>query len=470
MKKFNSKKIILVPIILLLIIGIVYFIYARTSVNLKESEITSPSATPANFNSMEIISLATTQVNDMVSGNFESTADTFDSTLSKVLDKNGLKTAWDSTVEPLGKHIINYSVDSSIKGDNLAVTIVEQYEKGGLKVTTSYNNKKEITGIHLNYATIEKDLVSTEKFEEHSIKIGEKYPLDGILTLPTSVKNPPVVLLVHGSGPNDKNSTIYQNTPFEDIAVSLADKGIATLRYDKRYYAYPEEATKLGSDLTLYDEVLEDVNFALDFLSTDQRVDTSNIFVLGHSLSGGLTPYIASQHDDVKGIISMAGSLKPLYEISYEQSKATEQTAKNGGYDDATTKIIEEQMKQVEKDILILREDLSTIPNNQILLGIYAGYQKSAKQYSGENYIAEIDIPILVLQGSADFQVKADTHFTLWQDSLSSRDNVTLKLYQGLNHLMMVTNGKDDVSEYQTKGSVSEDVISDIATFVKQQK
>ena len=443
--------LLVISILLLYIMGNVYLGFRRTQVEFDEDELKA---------------LAVSQVNDMINDNFASTVSVFDGKVSRQLDESGMEAAWDSIVPELGAHIGNDSVTGSVKGSTFVVVVIEQYKHGGLQVTISYNDRSEISGIYLNYANIEKELVRNEQFREEAVTIGDVYPLAGILTIPNASEKPPVVLLVHGSGASDKNETIYVNTPFEDLAHGLAEQGIATLRYDKRFYTYPDLATELGADMTLEDEVLEDVAFALALLANDSRVDPANIFVLGHSLGGGLTPYIASQNENVAGIISMAGTLKPLYEISYDQNKAIEQAALDGDYDFLTTQTMKQQMKQVEKDILILRDDLTDIPNDRILLGMSTGYQKSVKELAGENYIDELDLPILILQGDADFQVSADKDFKLWENTLASRTNVTLNLYDNLNHLMMESNGKTDVSEYQSKGTVSLEVIDDIADFV----
>ncbi|ONI40950.1 hypothetical protein AN396_04110 [Candidatus Epulonipiscium fishelsonii] len=415
-----------------------------------------------------MIEIAKTQVLEMTKGNFNNVVQSFSEDVAKQLDEQTMKLTWDATVAPIGKYIGFYEATGEPVGKYFTVSIIEQYELNALKVTITYNTDNKIVGLNLNYFTIDKPLVSTEKFEEIDFIIGEKFPLSGILTLPKGVINPPVVLLIQGSGATDKNSTIYSNMPFKDIAYGLAEQGIATLRYDKRYYAYPEQAQQLSIELTLNDEVLEDAQLALELLSNEPKIDTSNIYVLGHSLGGGLTPYLAYQNDNVKGIISMAGTLRPLYELSYDQNKDIEAIILNGNFDDATVNMVKTQMEQVEKDIQILRSTLSDVPNEQILIGLPAGYQKSVKNYAGENFINDIAVLILILQGTADFQVYADKDYKLWQSTLKNRNNVDFKLYEGLNHLMMTTNGKQDISEYEIKGSVSQDVIDDIATFVKK--
>ena len=88
------------------------------------------------------------------------------------------------------------------------------------------------------------------------------------------------------------------------------------------------------------------------------------------------------------------------------------------------------------------------------------------REYEGMNFISEISLPKWILQGDADFQVYADKDYVLWQQTLRDRENVDFALFEGLNHLMMQTQGKRDISEYAVKSTVSEDVIIDIAEFV----
>lgn len=307
-------------------------------------------------------------------------------------------------------------------------------------------------------------LVKQPMFEEFSFTVGEEFPLDGILTLPTHTQNPPVVLLVQGSGQTDKNSTLFLNQPFEDLAHGLATNGIASLRYDKRFYSYPQEAEVLESNLTLEDEILDDVSFALKALYKDERVD--KIYVLGHSLGGMLTPAIASKHYFVQGIISMAGSPRPLYEISYDQNKEIEENLKENPLSPEDMAVFQKQMEQVEEDIDILRGDFSQFSNDTILLGLPVGYQKSVQEYAGENFLDKVKIPMLILQGTADFQISPEIDYKAYQNTLKNRDNVTFKLYKDLNHLMMETTGVRDISDYYPKNQVDPRVIEDISQFI----
>lgn len=417
------------------------------------------------FKEDEMLKLAKTQVQQLISGDFDAVANTFDEQVKKQLSTEALQASYEQVTDTIGAYIGEYSISHEITNDYFVAYVTEEFEHSGLKITLTYNLKKEISGLHFGYENLSDELVSNELWAEEVFNIGEEYSLDGILTLPKGAEKPPVVLFIHGSGQSDKNETIALNTPFMDLAHGLAEKGIATLRYDKRFFTYPDEAAKFGNDLTLKEEVLDDAAIAITQLTNDPRV--GDIYVLGHSLGGGLTPYIAYENKNISGIISMAGTLRPLYELSYDQNKAIEQQVlSQEPLNEAEMAVFQSQMEQVEKDILTLRGDISNLPNEEVLLGLPVGYQKSIKEYAGENFIDNIDLPILILQGDADFQVYPTTDFELWNTTLSGRNHVTFKLYEGLNHLMMKTNGKTDITEYQTKGVVEQVVIDDIYNFI----
>ena len=300
------------------------------------------------------------------------------------------------------------------------------------------------------------------------------FPLSGVLTFPENAERPPVVVLIQGSGSSDRNETIYENKPFQDIAWGLAQSGIASIRYDKRYYTYPQAA---ASSVTIEAEVLEDLEAALTLAENDPRLDSERVFVLGHSLGGMLTPDIAAAHPELAGIISMAGSLRPLWEISWDQNQEAAKAARPA-LSDEENRLLDEQLAQVKADVETLRSladegslaGLTPLPDslneNSQLLGIPLSYWSSLERHSAMAAVGRIHLPVLILQGDADFQVNPDIDYPLWQEALAGRDNAVFHLYPGLNHLMMPTRGQRDLSEYAVRQTVSEQVIQDIAAFI----
>ena len=406
---------------------------------------------------------------ELIGGDYQAVVDRFDDTMKELLDAEALKNAWDSTVYPLGNWQEMVEVRSEEINGLFVVTITERFENGGLNIIVAYDGALKVAGLQLTYADLpyeRSDDEGQKSYEELEVTIAaeEDLPLEGILTLPEGAEKPPVVILVQGSGSSNRDEQIYSNAPFADIAHGLADMGVATLRYDKRFYTYPEAATL--ENMNLRAEILDDLEYAIDLVKEDQRVNGDEIYVLGHSLGGMLVPAIAVENPEVKGLISLAGSLRPLWEIVYDQNMAMLEDIDFTELSDEERATIDDQIEQLNADMEVLRGDLNSIDDGEMILGIPGIYWKSLGEYCGMNFISDVKQPLLILQGSADFQVYADKDYPLWQEELAGRDDVTFHLYDGLNHLFMETNGKSDITEYAVKSSVDTEVIEDIAEFV----
>lgn len=384
-------------------------------------------------------------------GEFEAVVGYFNETLAQALDAENLELAWDSVVETLG----DYQGETTITTNGNIVVVTERYANQNLVLSLVFDEARSLSGINLNYSPHTLTAESSDLFREEEITIQteEHLPLGGFLTIPNQVENPPVVLLVQGSGATDRNSTINQYKPFEDLAHGLAEQGIASLRYDKRFFTYPEDVTSYGTALTMEEEILEDVATALALLETE----FDDIYVLGHSLGGMLSPVIADRHPVVKGIISMAGSPQPLYEISYAQNKAIEASVAEMDLDQETLDEFVAQMEIVEEDIIILRHDFSPLASDEILMGLPVAYQQAAKDLAGEQFIGDLEIPILILQGEDDIQVSATVDFLLYQELLVDNEKASFHLYEGLNHLMMP----------EEEVHIPNYVIDDIVAFIQ---
>ena len=147
------------------------------------------------------------------------------------------------------------------------VEVVSRFQKADLAVRIVFNRTGRVTGLWFAPAPPEKyeipSYVDTTAFRERRISFGKPaFRLPGVLTLPKTSGQPPVIVLVHGSGPNDRDETVGPNRPFRDLAWGLASQGIAVFRYDKRTRVY---AGKLNlRNITVEQEVIEDALLALN--------------------------------------------------------------------------------------------------------------------------------------------------------------------------------------------------------------
>lgn len=295
-----------------------------------------------------------------------------------------------------------------------------------------------------------------------------KYPLKGILTLPDNITEPvPAVVLVHGSGSSNMDEKVGKITPFKDLAEGLAKQGIACVRYNKRSFSYGFKMVMDKKNIvTVKEETIDDAIMAANLLKNDSRVDTSKVFIIGHSMGGMLAPRIDAEGGNFRGLIMMAGSPLPMEKIMLIQLE--EQLAEMKGL---TKKIIS---KQLDK-FTALFEGLYELTDEaakatKIGNGVTLYYFKEMGQPSVEDYLNKTDKPMLIMQGEKDFQVRADRDYAAYQKILVGRSNVTFKLYPGLNHAF-VPAAYEDISmakkEYSIEKHIGDDVISDIANWIK---
>jgi fermentation-respiration switch protein FrsA (DUF1100 family) len=301
-----------------------------------------------------------------------------------------------------------------------------------------------------------------DSFTEQDIIVGEgtEWALPGTLTLPASEGPFPAVVLVHGSGPNDRDETIGPNKPFRDLAQGLAAQGIASLRYDKRTLVH-QTAVAMDANLTVQEETVDDAVTAVALLRETPGIDPQQVYVLGHSLGGTLIPRIGAQTPDAAGLIVLAGADRPLEDLMLEQ--VTYIFGLDGEVTDAEQTQLDTITAQVAaiKDIGLAGE---TLP--EALAGAPAAYWLDLRGYVPSEMAQTLAQPLLILQGERDYQVTMED-FGRWQAALQGRENVTFKSYPALNHLFIPGEGPSSPAEYEQAGHVAEEVIRDIAGWIQ---
>lgn len=301
-------------------------------------------------------------------------------------------------------------------------------------------------------------------FTETEVRVDcEGFPLPALLTVPKKATGAPAVVMVAGSGPNDRDETIGKLKPFRDIAQGLAAMGVASIRYDKRTKSAPGMFdVKKG---TLHDEVVADAVSALKVLKSKTGgrlgkkavVDPKKIFVLGHSLGAMAAPRIMDAAPELAGLVMLASPARRLEDAILEQS----QHLAGPKPDKATKQRLTEIAEQVAR---VKSPDLTPeTPATDLPLGINASYWLDLRDYDPVQAAANSGKPVLVLHGGVDYQATPEEG-ELYRQALAGREDCEVKLYPGLSHLFMP--GEGTAADYMIEANVEESVVRDIATWL----
>jgi len=340
------------------------------------------------------------------------------------------------------------------------------FEKTSLNVKVVLDKEGKVAGLFFLPAQSSEayrppEYADHSLFTERECIIGDEWQLPATLTIPKGKGPFPAIVLVHGSGPHDRDETIGANKPFKDLAWGLATKGIAVLRYEKRTKQYATEILSTMKDFTVNEETINDALAGVNLLRKTEEIDPTKIFILGHSLGAMLAPRIAAQDRGIAGLILLAGCAKSLY--VEKLLKQTEYLVSlDGKIDEAEAKQLEEIKGQLKK----IRE--LDIRENETVLGASRAYWADLMAYDPVKTARELNLPMLILQGGRDYQVTMED-FRGWEEGLAGQDRVYFKFYPDLNHLFISGTGKSTPAEYREPGNVAQVVIEDIVEWVKSQ-
>ena len=412
---------------------------------------------------------ARTLLDALTTGSYASVTREFDDKMKGAMPVERLAAMWSGLVARVGRF-------KSCEGDSRLVAIADKqmvitpcaFERGRADIQFAFDSMGKVSGfvmrpdvvaaVPVPYGT--PSYAVADRYVEADVTVGgPQWPLPGTLTLPSGTARVPAVVLVHGSGPQDRDSTIGQDKPFKDLALGLASRGIAVLRYDKRSKVFGGRLASLPS-ATVKDEVVDDAGEAIKLLRQHPRVDPARIFVLGHSLGAALVPRIAAGNPSIAGAIVAAGPARPFEDIIVEQSRYLAMT--DGAISAAEQAQIDMAVKARAEIKALTSADASA---TRRLSGAPASYWLDLRGYDPPAAAAALPTPLLILQGERDYQVTME-NFAKWRTALSSRSTVTFHSYPALNHAFIAGTGKSLPSDYDVAAHVDEQVIADIAAWI----
>ena len=412
--------------------------------------LASPSLGATEVSSSKSDETAEALLSAMKAQNYSAAFEMFDPTMKAAVSEEKLKAGWDAQLAAFGP-LRSWTTPQRIQfqGRDVRVSILK-FERGELQSTITIDPQKQIVlGFFLKPVAPPAPpapYVDKSKFHPVDMSVGTApFILGGTLTLPTVLDPVPGVILVHGSGPQDRDETVGANKVFKDLAEGLSSRGIAVLRYDKRTFQYPG---KPGDSISVDDEVIRDAVAALGALRARPEVDPQRLIVIGHSMGALLAPEIAVGSGSVAGVVLLAPPGRAPWDIVLSQVR---------------------YLGRPKEEIAGLEEKVSRLKSgtlgNETLLGVRQSYWRDLAARDGIGMAKKLGKPVLILRGDRDYQV-IDEDIESWRKGLAGVPDVEIVTMTGLNHLLILGKGNPGPSEYDSPGHVDARVIERIAAFI----
>lgn len=244
--------------------------------------------------------------------------------------------------------------------------------------------------------------------------------IKGTLCKPIHPPVTPLVIIIAGSGPTDRNgnSNLGINTDaYQMLAWDMAKKGISSIRFDKRGIGESKQAGASESALR-FETYVEDVKSWVNHFA--EKTNYNGIYILGHS-EGSLIGMIASQTSPVKGFISIAGAGRPADQLLLEQ---------------VSGRLPDEMFSLFKADIDSLKNGMSLMYVLPPFLPFFRPgvqeYMKSWMKYDPAKEIKKVTVPVMLIQGTTDLQVKETDVRILAEARPESR----LLILENMNHIL----------------------------------
>lgn len=371
----------------------------------------------------------------------------------------------------------------NIRIDNIDFTYTGTLQKDGI-IKGSFEQMQQTNELNLSRTEI--------KSAQHSQEPAPPYPyksenvtftneeagirLTGTLTIPRSFDNFTAVVLVSGSGPQNRDEEIMGHKPFLVLADHLTRQGFAVLRYDDRGVG---ESEGDYSQATLED-FASDAKAAIEFLKTRKEINKGNIGIIGHSEGGAIAFMLAAQNEPAF-IITLAGAGLPGPELLALQRKAIFQAS---GIPDDYINTFNQYLAEAQqiainaKSIYELREGITKIfTGTPVEKQIEPAIQQfsspeiiSFLKYAPKEYFKKITCPVLALNGMKDLQVVCAENLSAIKSGIEANGNkyVTTKAYFNLNHLFQTANTGLPGEYAQIDETFNIEVMDDITEWLKE--
>jgi uncharacterized protein len=411
---------------------------------------------------LDLLERSRVLVGALAEGQYERVVRALDPKMSSLLDATKLELAWRTTTAPVGAFRSQLERRATRDAGLESVTVTCELERGRIDVKLIYDAERRLAGLWLSPAWTPPDYADPARFSESELTVGQgKWALPGTLARPNGDGPFPAIVLVHGSGPHDRDESIGPNKPFKDLAWGLASRGVAVVRYEKRTKIHLDAIRQSKAPFTVNDETVDDAVAALELARQTDGVAPARLFVLGHSMGGSMLPRIGARDSKLAGLIALAAAATPTEEAIVAQFRYVFEL--DGALDDEEKQKLAALEEQAQRVRTLTAEDLEAPP----IFGAPPSYWLDLRGYEPAREAKKLKAPMLFLQGGRDYQVTRLDH-DRFRRALATKKNASFELFEELNHLFFAGSGRITPAEYERAGNVDARVIEAVARFVER--
>lgn len=366
--------------------------------------------------------------------------------------------------------------------------IVGTFSQGGSSTAFVFKRITEAPKV----LTRPQDPVKPYPYNEENViyrNFTDNVKLAGTLTLPRAVGKHPAVILISGSGGQDRDSFVFGHRPFLVLADHLTRNGIAVLRVDDRGMGESE----LGSLDATSENFMGDVLAGVEFLKSRKDIDSKKIGLIGHSEGGMIAPMAAVKSRDIAFIIMLAGMGQSGEDVIYTQNALLGKAA--GTPADAIANSVRlaraanavvkahSDKRQIEEGINAMLEKYAAEMNDadrkafepaaasaRSSMGMYTmPWYRFFIMFDPVQTLKKVKVPVLALNGELDLQIAYKENLDLIAAGLKAEGNkdVTVKSFPKLNHLFQ-TSQTGQISEYaKIDETISPEVLTTISEWIR---
>ena len=429
-------------------------------------------------------------------GNWEGNLEVMGQSLPIIIHIDYENESYSATMDSPKQGAKGIALDSKLNSPNELILSSTQLN---LKYTLQYIDQENLDGRFMqNNMAFDLDLKPMKEEEvkiknsiadyitrEFIIDVGE-HQIAGEINSPFTGEKHPLLILIAGSGPQDRTGEVLGNEIFTELTLKLIREEWAVLRFDERGLG---KSTGSHESADTYD-LADDVNALINYAAKSEFVDENNIILIGHSEGGLIAPIVANKNKNVKGFISIAGPslngdqiLREQSEVIFKQSGLSEQElekrmalinkqydlmlAKNAQNKDSVELLLEEN----------LRKQLSLQKLNKDQMRTYLNKGKSQLNSPWINTFIKIDVaktirnikkPALYIYGEKDVQVISNSNIKALNKTLNSEQKEKVKIVElkQHNHLMQVCDSCT-IEEYSAlPGEFSKELIDTLKAWL----